>query len=253
MKAAKPQKSSRNYRGDFLLERRIAHRGLHSAQQNVPENSLVAFAAAVEHKYAIELDVHLSKDGRVVVMHDNRLERMTGAKGRVTRSTYTELQKLKLSGTNQGVPLLEEVLRLVDGRVPVVVELKNFKFWNMKLEEATVEIMRSYSGKYAMKSFNPMTVRYLRKHHPEIVRGQLVPDFKNLKICGLFRWLLEKILMNSVKYTEPDFISCELDFLRDKRIREFRKKGLVLGWTVKNKADLAKAQEWCDNVIFEGI
>ena len=253
METAKSQKSSYNHRGDFLLKRRIAHRGLHNAQRGIPENSLLAFELAVEHKYAIELDVHLSRDGRVVVMHDNRLERMTGAKGKVTRKTYAELKKLKLSGTDQGVPLLEEVLRLVDGRVPVVVELKNFKFWNMKLEKATVEIMQSYSGKYAMKSFNPLTVRYLQKHHPEIVRGQLVPDFKKLKIGGPCRWLLEKILMSFVKRTELDFISCGIGYLQNEQIQRWRKEKPVLGWTIRSEADLARAQKWCDNVIFEGI
>lgn len=104
--------------------RRYAHRGLHCAAEGVPENSLPAFRRAVEAGYGIELDLHLTTDGRLAVFHDDTLDRVCGVSGRVEEKSYEELRQLRLLGTEEYIPLFEEVLEIVAGRIPMIIEVK---------------------------------------------------------------------------------------------------------------------------------
>ena len=155
-----------------FMGRNFAHRGLHSEDQSVPENSLKAFALAAEAGYGMELDVQLSKDGQVVVFHDDTLDRVCGVAARVDELDYDELKALPLFGTDERIPLFSEVLALIAGRTPLIVELKNGPR-NDELCEKTYELLRRYPGAYCIESFNPLIVAWFRFHAPTVLRGQL--------------------------------------------------------------------------------
>lgn len=155
----------------------IAHRGLHTEDKSVPENSLAAFRAAVEAGYGLELDLQLSKDGQVVVLHDSSLERMCDEIGKVWDYTYEELSHMRLAGTEEKIPLFSEVLSLVNGRVPMIVELKSGHN-NEELCRKSWNLLRTYPGVYCVESFDPRIVLWFRIHAPEVTRGQLACPYE---------------------------------------------------------------------------
>ena len=156
-----------------------AHRGLHSQDRAIPENSTAAFTAAIDAGYAIELDIQLSKDGKVVVFHDDELKRVCGENGRVDSYTLEELQAFGLFGTQYKIPTLEQVLQLVDGQVPLVIEYKTSKSYK-KLCHAAWTILRQYNGDICIQSFDPRVLRMFYKHAPGVLRGQLAAKPKVL-------------------------------------------------------------------------
>ncbi len=155
-----------------FLGQNIAHRGLFTADQSIPENSLAAFRRAVEAGYGMELDVQLSRDGQVVVFHDDDLKRVCGVDAPVDALDYAELQKLPLCGTEERMPLFSEVLALVAGCTPMIVELKTGRR-NRELCEKTLALLRAYDGPYCIESFDPLIVTWFRFHAPDLLRGQL--------------------------------------------------------------------------------
>lgn len=155
-----------------FVDRNYAHRGLHRQDQSVPENSLEAFRAAVEHGYGVEMDVHLSADGALVVFHDDTLDRVCGVPGRVEDKTLEELRQLRLCGTECGIPTLAEALDVLGGRVPLILEIKRGGH-NRELCEKTDALLRTYAGPVCIESFDPFIVRWFRLHAPELLRGQL--------------------------------------------------------------------------------
>jgi glycerophosphoryl diester phosphodiesterase len=136
----------------WLRSRPVAHRGLHDAAR--PENSLAAFEASAQAGHPIELDVHLTADGHAVVFHDDDLPRMTGRPGRVADATLAELRALPLLDTDERIPSLDDVLALVHGRVPVLVELKARAPYG-PLEQAVRDRLRRRPGAYAVQSLDP--------------------------------------------------------------------------------------------------
>lgn len=166
-----PGASSRRQRAPFMGTN-VAHRGLHSRDKSVPENSLEAFRLAAEAGYGIELDVQLSKDGQVVVFHDDTLDRVCGVCARVDELTLAELKALRLCGTEQTIPLFTEVLDVIRGRGPIICELKDGKR-NRELCEKTYDIISAYRGEICVESFNPMIVAWFRFHAKDLLRGQL--------------------------------------------------------------------------------
>lgn len=174
-----PQKPRFEQKRAFL-KRNFAHRGLYAQDQSVPENSMEAFRAATAAGYGIELDVRLSKDGQVVVFHDDTLQRVCGVEGRVDAFTLEELRGFSLYGSDQHIPLFTEVLRLVDGRVPLIVELKNGP-WNNKLCEKTWAILLQYTGAFCVESFDPRIVAWWKKHARQVLRGQLASNYHDLR------------------------------------------------------------------------
>lgn len=155
-----------------FVDRNYAHRGLHKQDKSVPENSLGAFRAAVEYGYGVEMDVHLSADGALVVFHDDTLERICGVPGSIEDKTLAELRQLRLCGTEYGIPTLEEVLDVLGGRVPLILEIKRGSR-NRELCEKTYAVLCSYAGPVCIESFDPLIVRWFRRNAPELLRGQL--------------------------------------------------------------------------------
>ena len=166
-----PGQASESKKAPFT-GRNFAHRGLHSEDQSVPDNSRKAFSLAVEAGYGMELDVQLSRDGQVVVFHDDTLLRACGVDARVDELDYAELKALSLFGTEERIPLFSEVLELVDGRTPLIVELKTGAR-NDELCEKTYAFLRTYPGAYCIESFHPLIVAWFRFHAPNVLRGQL--------------------------------------------------------------------------------
>lgn len=239
-----------NKNTDFLKQNLIAHRGMHNIKEGIPENSLEAFEKAIENSYIIELDVHILKDKSVIVFHDDNLERMTGVNKNVRDTTYKEISGLKLQNTDYHIPLLKDVLEVVAGKVPIIIELKTDVNVGI-LEKETVNILKKYKGKYAIKSFNPFSVYWLKKHHPEIIRGQLSSNFNNEKMNVIKKIVLKNMILNFI--TKPDFISYGIEGLPNRRVKRYRETNLVLGWTITNNMQMEKSKEYCDNFICENL
>lgn len=230
----------------WLVETPIAHRGYHD--KNIPENSLAAFSKAVEKGYAIELDVQLLADGTVVVFHDDSLSRMTGNDGYIKYLNKEDLKVLKLKGTKEYIPTLEETLKLVDGKVPILIEIKN-QYKVGSLEQKVIDMLKDYEGEYAVQSFNPFSLGYIKKHAPNILRGQLSGSFKKSNLSWIKRVLLKKMRFNK-KVSQPDFISYEASALPNRFVKKYKNLPL-LAWTVRSKEEYLKVIKYCDNIIFE--
>ncbi len=185
--------------------RNFAHRGLHTADKSVPENSMEAFRQARDAGYGMELDVQLSKDGEVVVFHDDTLDRVCGVEGRVGDKDYAQLKELSLCGSGEHIPLFGEVLETVNGSVPLIVELKNGKR-NKELCEKTWALLSGYKGDYCIESFNPLIVGWFRKNAKQVLRGQLATGFSEYEgIKKPLALLLSRCLLNVV--SRPHFIA----------------------------------------------
>lgn len=164
---------------DFI--RPYAHRGLWGGE--IPENSLAAFALAAEKGFAIELDVQLSADGEVMVFHDYTLDRMCGVEGKLSERTAAELADLRLHATEERIPTLKQVLSVVAGRVPLLVELKGESTQN-SVCAPVAQILDTYAGAYCVESFNPILLGWWKKNRPQVVRGLLVTDLLRSKREG---------------------------------------------------------------------
>ena len=232
----------------WLVETPIAHRGLHD--ETSPENSLSAFKKAIEKGYAIELDVHQISDGTVVVFHDESLSRMTGNDGYLKFLTKNDLPMLYLNGTKETIPTLEQVLSLINGEVPVLIEIKNTGKVG-SLEQAVIDILKKYKGQYAVQSFNPYSLGYFYQHAPEIIRGQLSGYFKDTKMSFMTKFVLKRMMLIK-KVSYANFISYEEETLPNRFVKKFKKLPL-LAWTVKSQEEYMRVVKYCDNVIFEGF
>ena len=283
---------------------RYAHRGLHGP--GVPENSLAAFRRAAEAGYGAELDVRLTKDGRLavihdatldrvcgvsgraaeltaaalsalrlegteeripfleevaplfagraplVVIHDGDLERMCGVPGRVAEKTAEELAALRLAGSEEHIPLLEEVLPLFAGRAPLVVELKTDRHGAAALARDTVDCLDRFSIDYCVESFDPRPLRWLRRHRPSVLRGQLSQDFHRHP-SGQGPWnrlALTNLFYNA--FTRPDFVAYRFGDREKPAVRLCRKFGMRMAyWTLRSRADVALAEQEGALPIFE--
>ena len=148
---------------NFLRKKLIAHRGLFDKNNNIPENSIIAFEQAIKYGYSIELDVHLLNDGKIVVFHDDNLKRMTGIDKKVKDCNYDEIKKLKLDNTDCEIPLFEDVLKLVDKKVPILIEIKNDRKTG-ETERELIKLLKNYKGEYAIQSFNPFSLIWFKKN-----------------------------------------------------------------------------------------
>jgi len=231
-----------------LFERwNYAHRGLHTEDKTIPENSLTAFQRAAEKGYGAELDVQLTKDGQVVVFHDDTLNRVCHVDGRVDAYTLAELKKMSLCNTKETIPLFTEVLEIFgQGNGPLIVELKTGPN-NNELCEKTYEILKSYKGVYCIESFNPLIVKWFKDHAPEVVRGQLASQINDYKDQNIFlKFLLSRCLFSIVNH--PHFIA----YRKGKRPylvrRQFAHGAMAVAWT-SHEPDVE--QQTNDAVIFE--
>ena len=169
----------------FLTKNLIAHRGLHDVNGGIIENSIESFKLAIDKKYIIELDVHLTKDEKVVVFHDFNLKRMCGVNKRIEDCTYDELLKYNLLDTKYKIPLFSEVLNLINGKVSLLIETKVEK--SGRLEQIMSGMLDNYNGKFAIQSFNPFSIYWFKKHRKDYVRGILSGDFKHNKTMNNLR------------------------------------------------------------------
>ena len=205
-----PGRASRRQKAPFL-GRNFAHRGLHTSNKAVPENSLEAFRLAAENGYGAELDVQLSKDGQVVVFHDDTLDRVCGIHGRVDDFDYSELSQMKLCGSEWGIPLFTDVLSVINGRVPIICELKTGPR-NAELCRKTYNMISSYKGDICIESFDPRIVAWFRFHAKDLVRGQLatLPSQYPEDVTGgkPFAFLAGHTLLNF--FGRPQFIAYEI-------------------------------------------
>lgn len=226
-----------------------AHRGLHTPDKSIPENSLPAFGAAVAAGYGIELDIQLSRDEEVVVFHDDTLSRVCGKEGRVDDYLLKQLLRFHLCGTEEKIPLLTEVLQLVDGKVPLIIELKTGPR-NQLLCEKAMEILRDYKGVYCIESFDPRIVRWFKKHQPQILRGQLTDRPENFKgQPRLQSFALGNVLTNVL--ARPQFIAYGPGpKTRCARLADAM-GAMRVCWTVRKEEEAAQKQDENDAVIFE--
>lgn len=236
---------------DWLTAVPFAHRGLHDAAGVVPENSLPAFAAAADAGFGIELDVHRSADGELVVVHDRELVRLTGADLRVDLTPWPRLRGLRLEGTDQPMPRLGDVLDLIAGRVPVMVEVKNLERRVGPLEAAVDDLLAGYDGPVCVASFNPATVAWFGANRPTLMRGQTAGPFRDIPLPGWARFALSRMLGNA--RTRPHFLSYDLAGLPDRVVDLWRRGRPLLTWTVRSPEDLVKARAVADNFIFEHV
>lgn len=230
----------------FLKKNLIAHRGLFN-NKDIPENSIESFKLAKEKKYIIELDIHILKDKKIVVFHDHNLKRMTKKDKIIESLDYNQLKSIKLLKTEYQIPTLKEVLDLVNGKVPLIIELKSEKINNKKFCIEVSNILDKYKGKFAVKSFNPFVILWFKKHRPNYIRGLLLTNRK--------KTLKEKISRNKfiLKKCKPDFLSCYYDMINNKKIKEYKKNNIVLGWTIKTPKKYLEYKDLFDNLICENM
>lgn len=228
-----------------------AHRGLHTKDRSVPENSLPAFAAAAQAGYGIELDIQLSQDGEVVVFHDDTLDRVCGVHGRVDAFSLRELQQMHLCGTSETIPLFTQVLETIGGRVPLIVELKTSPR-RTELCEKGLALLRAYEGPYCIESFDPRIVHWFSRNAPDILRGQLSDSRANFvagKQPKLQSFVLGNLFTNVL--ARPQFIAYGPG-KKSWTVRLAEAMGaLRVCWTVRDTDDSAKKQAENDAVIFE--
>lgn len=235
----------------------IAHRALHDATDGRPENSIAAIKAAIASGYGIEIDLQLSRDGDAMVFHDYDLARLTGAPGAIQQRSTDELTSLTLNGADEGIPTLAQVLELVDGQVPVLIELKDqhgqMGVTDGRLERSVAQDVSGYDGPVGLMSFNPNSVVELSSLLPNVPRG-LVTEYFSAQ-----NWLLLNPEMRAHLRDIPDydrarasFISHALDDLDNPRVSQLKAKGAtVLCWTVRSPEQEAIARRRADNITFE--
>lgn len=229
-----------------------AHRGLHG--DGVPENSLQAFRFAAENGYGAELDVHLSRDGRLVVMHDESLKRTVGVEKNISDCTSAELSKLRLEGTAEKIPYLEEVLPIFEGKTPLIIELKPFNENHAALSEKVCAMLKSYPKlQFCIESFDPRVLRWLKKHRPDIVRGQLSCNFLRDR-NGLplpLAMLLTELSVNFL--TVPHFVAYKFSDRERLSLRLCRGLWGVqeFSWTIRSEQEQKTAKRDGAILIFE--
>lgn len=243
---------NRAERTPFMRNVFYAHRGLFDNQSDAPENSLEAFKKAIDAGYGMEMDVQLTKDDKLVVFHDAALKRMCGVEGKVWEYTLEELQRFKLANSQETIPTFESVLKLVDGRVPLIIEYK----MDRPLTKVCVladELLQKYKGAYCIESFHPFALMWYKKHRPEVLRGQLSGNMakqtKNPKlkiIYTLVTYLLTNVL------TRPDFIAYDHRYVNNISRRVCRGLGaLSVTYTIKSVERYEEVKSEFDLFIFD--
>lgn len=229
----------------WLTARPIAHRGLHDMNKSVWENTLTAFSRAVDHGFAIECDVHLSSDGVPVVFHDDNLFRLTGTDGFVWQRTLRELKALRVGGTDDHPPSLQELLALVHGRVPLVIELKGTPGHDEGLVRAVGVLLKTYGGKAAVMSFDHWLIRDFATYMPDIPRGLTAWGDKEHELEAHFSMLAHDL----------SFVSYSVDHLPNRFVSFIRQKlGLpVITWTVRTPEGVASTVAHAEQMTFEGF
>lgn len=240
-----------------FLDRPLAHRGLHDASKGIIENTASAFLAAIDHGFGIELDLQLSSDAQAMVFHDYDMERLTGRPGPIQTRPHTELGRIGLSGGTDHINTLREILDLVAGRVPLLIELKDQDGAmgpNIgALEAATAEALKGYSGQAALMSFNPHSTGRLKELCPDLAVGIVTSSYDpadwplSAKRCDELREIPD------YDPSGATFISHEVTDLGRSRVIDLKKAGAdILCWTVRSRTQEIKARQVAQNITFEG-
>ena len=242
---------------EILRKYRYAHRGLHNSKQGIPENSILAFRYALAGNFGVELDVHLTRDERLVVIHDSDLTRLCGVEGMVEEMDWADLRQLRLQGTQERIPLLEEVLPLFEEKTPLIIEAKVAKGNYRELCHHLCHMLGEYRGNFCVESFDPRFLYCLRRTEPFFIRGQLVENFlKASEVDDLT--IPTKLLLTSLAgnlFTRPDFVACcyaHRDMLPARICRRWLKVPDV-SWTIRTKEEMAAAEKDGAMVIFENF
>jgi glycerophosphoryl diester phosphodiesterase len=220
------------------------------------ENTLPAFAAAIARDFAIECDVRATSDGEVVVFHDDTLERLTGMSGAVARRSLADVRTAHFRTGDARIPTLDELLDLVDGRVPLMIELKEGHGSGEALVHAVAAVLSMYSGPVAVMSFAPGTMVAMRRTAPQLPRGMVIDDFsrRDYPTVPAMTRLFRRHLL-SAPLVLPQFVACQaarLPAAAPLLLRHFFDLPL-LGWTVRSREAAKAAREWVDQIIFEGF
>lgn len=252
MTKRKPKSGFYGRLGDY----HYAHRGLHAISAGIPENSLRAFRLAANNGYGAELDVHMSRDGRLVIMHDENLKRTTGVNANISAVTTQVLSQLTLEGTKEKIPYLEEVLPLFVGKTPLLIELKPENGNHVELTRKVTNLLRQYPElDFMIESFDPRVLRWLKKHRPDIVRGQLSCNFfKEPKELNFFqRFLLTYMQFNI--FTKPDFVAYQWEDRNDLApgLCKMIWGPQMFWWVVRSQDAANELMESDGMIIFEGF
>ncbi len=240
---------------EAFLGRPIAHRALHGPGR--PENSRAAVAAALAGGFGIEVDLQLSADGVAMVFHDGGLGRLTDAQGPVRERTAEALSQIGLKGAAEGIPTLAEVLAIVDGRVPLLLEMKDqagdLRTSHGRLEAAVARAIAGYAGPLAVMSFSPSCVASLGAAAPDRARGLVSSAFPAEDWPGVPPERRAELAQIDVDAVGASFISHAWSDLATPRVAELKARGCaVLCWTIENATDEAEARKIAQNVTFEG-
>jgi glycerophosphoryl diester phosphodiesterase len=227
----------------FLFNKPIAHRGLWN--ENIVENSLLAYQNAVEHGYPIEIDLYSTTDNEIVCFHDDTLSRMTGKDGFIYDKTLSELKELSLKNSGQKIPTLKEVLNLVSGKVPLLIEFKDQP--NKNYISIAVKILKEYKGDFAVQSFNPLYLLKIKKLAPNFIIGVLGTNTPPKERSFLTKFIVKNLSLNFL--IKPDFISYNYKGLPIKKPFNLP----LLAWTIRDNEQATKALTFADNIIFENF
>ena len=230
----------------WIKNRNFAHRGLHDVQH--PENTISAFKNAVNHNYDIELDIHLTLDKKIVVVHDHNLKRLCNVDINVEKSTYQELKELTIQNTLERIPLLVEVLDMLPVSTHLLIELKTSK--NNKLFVSIfLDIMKKYHHTYAMHSFDPRIVNQFKKQDDTVIRGIISQNYK--RKTPMFYGL--KTLKLNFWY-KPDFVNYNIKDLPNKYLDNLYNNGMcIVSFTAQSKTELEYVRSRYDNAVFENF
>ena len=235
-----------------LRKFRYAHRGLHD-KPRIPENSMAAFRLAAEHGFGVELDVHLTRDGRLAVIHDSSLLRTCGHDVQVEDLTAAELAAFRLEGTEEQIPFLEEILPLFENCAPLIVELKPLRGNHAALAKAATDCLDRFQAEYCVESFDPRCVFWLKKNRPDVIRGQLSENFfrSETKLAFPLRLACTHLLFNPG--TRPDFVAYRYQDHRmlANRIACRLWNTQSVTWTICKPEDMIAAEKNGSIVIFE--
>lgn len=224
-----------------FFKQTIAHRGVHN--DKIPENSMESFKEAMHLSLPIELDVQLTKDNQLVIFHDNRLNHMTKSNQLIQDMNYKDIQNLNLLNTKEKIPTLFQVLTLVQGKVPLIIEIKNTNRIN-EIGVLLSNLLDSYPYDFILQSFNPAIVKWFRKNKPEYIIGLLITDDYHNTI---YNYLASSKLL--IYYTQPCFLSVSKKIVKKNKFQRYRKKFPLLIWTIMNKKELETLKEYGDYFI----
>lgn len=225
----------------------IANKGLHS--EDYPENSLGAIKKAMEKGYAVCVDVRALADNTIVVFHDATLGRMTNQDGFINNCTYADIEDLTLGKSSEKIPTLDQVLKTVDSKVPILVDIRNMD--KVSFEKHVWKILQNYKGEYAVVSSNPYSLEWFKLNAPKIKRGQVSSFYKGVDLPFNVKFAYKRMKLNK-EISEPNFIVYKADDLPNRFVKKYKHLPLI-AYHVNDKESYEKVKKHVNNVVFEGF